>query len=102
MTTVVTVKKEVEKLRERILPKPKDELWVVSTFPWNRDEPHGKYGSQMLEIHTQKYKAVSEKQELEMLREHYANIPLKVRKRAPYWSTWEAYLEHNRCKCGKH
>jgi len=45
MTTVVTVKKEVEKLRERILPKPKDELWVVSTFPWNRDEPHGKYGS---------------------------------------------------------
>jgi len=88
---------------ERVFTPPiKDELWVVSTFPWNRDEPHGKYGSQKLEIHTQKYKAVSEEEELELLRETYAGIPLKVRKRCSYWRTWEIFLEHNRCKCGMH
>lgn len=29
MTTVVTVRKEVKKIKEKIMPKPKDETWVV-------------------------------------------------------------------------
>jgi hypothetical protein len=100
--SVVTVQREVKKLRERLLPKPKKEVWVHCQFAWDRDKPHGKYGGQLLEIYTSQHKAPSEREELEMLRESYADIPVEVRERAPYWSTWEKFLEHNRCKCGKH
>jgi hypothetical protein len=100
--SVLTVQREVEKLKERFIPKPKKEVWVHCQFAWNKDEPHGKYGGQLLEIYTGQYKAPSEREELEMLRESYADIPVAVRERAPYWSTWENFLEHNQCKCGKH
>ena len=52
MASLLTVKKEVEKLREGVAPKAKDELWVVAMWPWDRDKPHGKYGMQKLEIHS--------------------------------------------------
>lgn len=102
MTSVVTVQKEVEKLKEKLVLKPKRELWVVTMFPWDSDKPHGKYGMQKLEIHSGKHEAVSEKEELKMLRETYDGIPVATRLNTDYWDTWEHFLKHSECRCGNH
>ena len=38
MTRLVTVKKEVQKLRQKVAPKPRDEIWVVFWAPPDDDE----------------------------------------------------------------
>lgn len=101
MTSLLTVKKEVEQLKQTVGPKPKDELWIGCMFPWDRTKPHGKYGHQKLEIYSRKYEAFSE-EELKLLKEAYAEIPDKVKKRTNYWNTWKNFLEYHRCKCPLH
>lgn len=100
MTSLVTVKREVEELKQRIIP-PKD-IWICTVLTWDKSQPHGKYGGQCLKMGTHECKAMSDEEEMSLLKEIYAGIPKKVRKRTDYWDSWDHFLEHSKCDCGKH
>jgi len=106
MTSLVTIKKEVDKIKEKVALKHRDDLVIIFSFGPD-DEPHGKYGFRKLHVfeeHQQngKYEACSEEDELRMMRERYADMADEVKKNTPYWSTWEKFLEYHRCKCPLH
>ena len=93
--------KRIRKIEERFLPKGKEDLVVVWSFG-SSDEPHGKYGYRKFHIYTGEKEACTEEEELEFLREAYESIPLKVRKRTQYWSSFQNFLAYHRCKCPVH
>lgn len=98
---VRAIAKRIEKIEEKVAPKPKADLVVVWCFG-SDDEPHGKYGYRKLHVHTGEKEACTEEEELELLREAYESIPVEARKRARYWSSFKNFLEHRRCKCPVH
>jgi hypothetical protein len=93
--------KRIRKVEERFLPKVKEDLVVVWSFG-SSDEPHGKYGYRKIHIYTGEKEACTEEEEFEFLREAYESIPLQVRKRTQYWSSFQNFLAYRRCKCAVH
>jgi hypothetical protein len=93
--------RRVKKVEERFSPKVKDDLVVVWSFG-SSDEPHGKYGYRKVHLYTGLKEACTEEEEFEFLREAYESIPLQVRKRTQYWSSFQNFLAYRRCKCPVH
>jgi len=108
VTTVVTVKKQVSELKQRLLPKPKRTIEIFWSIPLRNDQPHGKYGYQKTVIDlssgkTEAYEAVSEAEEIESHRHYYEEKIPKYAKRLEKtfdWRTFEKYLETHLCNCG--
>ena len=110
MTTQVVIKKEVEQLKKRLIPKKgKDYLYAMPIY---KDQPHGKYGCQIVNFIAGTGKAPTEEQEIEALRNFYEGLPKHAKRHHKGdfpnchwdydWTTFEAYLKENECKCGKH
>jgi len=93
--------KRIIKIEERIVPKPREDLVVVWSFG-SDDEPHGKFGYRKFHVYTGFKEACTEEEEHEFLLEAYEKIPLKARKNVVYWSSFQKFLEHHRCKCPLH
>jgi hypothetical protein len=108
MSKLRTIQREVEKIKQAVLPEPHDHFELLVYFTWNRHRTHGKYGSQILVFDraTGKiidHKAVDDKTELELLKDHYEqHIPDHAKQNYPHYRTMEAYMESQRCDCGYH
>ena len=96
-----TVIRRIKKIEDIIVPQPKEDLVVVWSFG-SEDEPHGKYGYRKFHIYSGFKEPCTEEEEHEFLLEAYERIPLKARKNVVYWSSFEKFLEHHRCKCPIH
>lgn len=107
MTSLVTIQKEVEKIRQAVTPRHAGYLNLVWSWPINPHRQHGKYGVQIVVMdrgtgENVDYNAYSEKEEIEFIRGEYARIDDDVKQRYEPWSTFEKYLRHHRCRCGFH
>ena len=93
------------KMLERVLkPAPPTDVEIVTLFPWNPDQPHGEYGTQITNITTRESRAVSPDEERLLLKQYYdEHVPDHCKQNPEHvWYTFERFLEYHRCKCGKH
>jgi len=105
MTNLITIKKDIDKLKQRIFPKAPRYVNIISVFPFKREEPHGKYGGQIARwnlsfYEPNTYRAVSEDRELAIMKGMYDKLPDHCREPNHVWSTFEKYREYHRCTCG--
>lgn len=102
MTSAVTIKRQVEKIKERIMPEHKQDIVVVFSFGPDI-EPHGKYGHRKIHIfpeyyvNGQPFEAPSVEEEIRYLREYYDNLEEWNRKEM----TFEEFVKQRECKCGR-
>jgi len=110
-SSVVNVKKQVEELKQRILPKPDRRLELLFHYAFNRHHLHGKHGFQICVFNyrtgkIEDYKAVPEDEELRLMRSFYdEKIPKHAKRKhgdRANWTTFEDYIASKRCKCGYH
>ena len=97
MTTALQIQREIERIRCRV--KPLKEIWIGFAFS-REDEPHSKYGCQILEVHTGRKAPMTEKDELKLLRKIYSELPDHTKRQAE-WPTFEKYLKEHECNCGE-
>jgi hypothetical protein len=121
MNSVVTVKKQVEEIKQRIMPKPRrDKVIAISSVFGSDDGPHGPYRNRKWHMMydgvspepISYFEACTKDEEIAILKDYYENDIPKHAKRQhegfagcwePYsWATFEDFLENSRCKCGKH
>jgi hypothetical protein len=96
-----TIIRRLRKIEEKLSLNQKDDVVIVWSFGPD-DEPHGKYGYRKFHVYTGLKEACTEEEEFKLLREAYDNVPLEARKNVPYWSSFQKFLEHQRCKCPVH
>ena len=96
-----TIIRRLRKIEEKLSLGQKEDVVIVWSFGPD-DEPHGKYGYRKFHIYTGLKEACTEEEEFEFLREAYEDVPLEARKRVKYWSSFQNFLEHQRCKCPLH
>jgi hypothetical protein len=91
----------LRRIEEKLAPNQEKDIVIVWSFG-PEDEPHGKYGYRKLHVYTGLKEACTEEEELRYLKQAYDDIPLESRKNVAYWSSFEDYLKHQRCKCPMH
>lgn len=108
MTSTVTIKKEVRDLENAIMPRLP---WsFVVCWPWNIEEPHGRYRYQRVVVENyriSRYEAVDLEQQRALMRAHYECIS-KYAKRLQNgpgecgvdWRTFDTYQKGHECRCG--
>jgi hypothetical protein len=96
-----TIIRRLRRIEEKLAPNQEKDIVIVWSFG-SDDEPHGKYGYRKFHIYTGLKEACTEEEEFEFLREAYDKVPLEARKNVPYWSSFQKFLEHQRCKCPVH
>jgi len=96
-----TVIRRLRRIEEKLSPNQKEDVVIVWSFG-PEDEPHGKYGYRKFHIYTGLKEACTEEEEFEFLKEAYERVPLGARKNVKYWSNFQKFIEHQRCKCPLH
>ena len=96
-----TIIRRLRKIEAKLSSEQKEDVVIVWSFG-PEDEPHGKYGYRKLHVYTGLKEACTEEEEFKLLREAYEDVPLEARKRVKYWSSFQKFLEHQRCKCPLH
>lgn len=111
MTSLITVRKQVKDIKNRISPKPPKDVTWINCFGTN-DQPHGKYRYRIIHLLTGKIDPVPEDEEIYILKKHYEEqVPQHAKRRYinsssssswDYdWSTFEAFLKAHECHCGR-
>ena len=102
MSGLVTVKKTVEDIKQRIMPKPLIDHVIIGSWG-STDSPHGVYGGNRLHLNTGLIEACSVEFELEEMKEYYEQeVPKFCKVKGHVFGTFESFSEYYRCKCGKH
>ncbi|MGB9135314.1 MAG: hypothetical protein WCC63_07025 [Candidatus Bathyarchaeia archaeon] len=108
MTSTVTIKRNVEELRQRIKPRDEPDMWLGVSFTSDTTKPHGKYGYCLVRVTTPSHplpeqRAVSEEEELRLMREHYEAIPKCAKRQHDgySWATFEDFVKYHLCRCGR-
>jgi len=96
-----TIFRRLRRIEEKLAPNQENDIVVVWSFG-PEDEPHGKYGYRKLHVYTGLKEACTEEEELRYIKQAYEDIPLESRKSVAYWSSFEAFLKHQKCKCPVH
>jgi len=99
MKSVAAIQREVEKIRQKVKP-PKD-VWVRFSFPVDRNQPYGRYGHCLFNVLTRGQKAISEEDEVLLMKEFYEkNVPEHAKRDHDgySWKTFEAFLKHHEHK----
>jgi len=102
MASMIRLRRRVEKLEQLFTPKPPEDLAIV-WWAGSLDKPHGRYGYSKFHVHTQQQEALSEQEEVELLRQRYEEMePHAKRVHDGYsWATFEDFLKSHECKCEK-
>lgn len=108
MSSLVTVKKEVEKLKERLALKHRVDLVVIMFFG-DYDEPHGKYGIWKLHVHKEFWKDGQQceeptlQEQLTILRDRWEENGHRQYSGDDHPQiSFEEFLKEYECKCGRH
>ena len=96
-----TIIRRIRRIEAELSLNQKEGVVIIWSFGPD-DEPHGKYGYRKFHVYTGLKEACTEEEEFKLLREEYDNVPLEARKNVPYWSSFQKFLEHQRCKCPVH
>ena len=96
-----TIIRRLRKIEEKLSLGQKEDVVIVWSFGPD-DEPHGKYGYRKFHIYSGLKEACTEEEEFRLLQEAYDNVPPEARKNVSYWSSFQKFLEHQRCKCPVH
>ena len=96
-----TIIRRIRRIEAELLLNQKEDVVIVWSFGPD-DEPHGKYGYRKLHVYTGLKEACTEEEELRYLKQAYDDVPIQVRKNVAYWTSFEVFLKHQRCKCPTH
>jgi hypothetical protein len=96
-----TLLSRIKKIEEKFSLDQREDVVVVWSFGPD-DEPHGKFGYRKFHIYTGLKEACTEEEEIQLLREAYEKIPPEARDNIEYWTSFESFLEHQRCECPIH
>lgn len=96
-----TIFRRLRKVEEKLSLEQREDIVIIWSFG-SENEPHGKYGYRKFHIYTGLKEACTEEEEFKLMREAYEDVPLKARKRVKYWSSFQNFVEHQRCKCPIH
>ena len=105
--SVVTVKRQVEDLKQVIMPKRRGNRdLVLIMFCGSSIDPHGKYGVWKLHVFQEHwptphsgFDVVSEAEEVNVLRSQWETDEHKLHKKTV---SFEEFLEGHRCECPIH
>jgi hypothetical protein len=102
MKSQASIKRDLDEIKARVLPKPPREIKIRFWYPFNKNDPHGTFGGCLYSFHAKRQETIPEEQEIRELREYYENdIPEHCKQNLDHvWSSFEKYMEYYRCKCG--